>query len=320
MNTSVHILNIFNNACINKHISTKDFWWIKSTLEARPDAHDYFLELALTFNDLWGKPDHDVYNLKLYKANKELEKLKTFFFKQRTILLAVPQRKKHPNFPAPNLGGIIAPQNYRLKGEVCYGMPHAEARNWLVMKARENPDITDILFIDDDILLPLDAITKLCDSNELIVSCNYVKKQFPIETCALKIDEGIYQFHNKEVLAEKNSITPIAVTQLGMGACLINMDVFNKIEPPWFEFVYNKDGSIFVGEDVRFCQKAIIKGIIPKVIPGLVPIHVDFRTGKYWGPDWLIENHFLKKEYIDQYCAFQCDPKDCYTSNVKIRG
>lgn len=311
-----HIINIFNNACVNRHISTKDFWWIKSTLEYRPDAYDYFVDLALTFSALFGKLDHDQFSLQLYKARKELEKLKVFFFKQRKILIAVPQRKRHARFAAPNLGGLVTPQNYRLKGEVCYGMTHADARNWLVKQAQSDPDITDILFVDDDILLPLDAITKLCDTNELIISANYTKKHFPIETCALKLDDGIYQFHNKEVPAIKDDVTVVPVTQLGMGSCLINMDVFNKIKYPWFEFVYNKDGSVFAGEDVRFCQKAIIEGIIPKVIPGLVPVHVDFKTGHYWGPDWLIENKFLKKEYIEKYCYFQCDPRDCYTENI----
>lgn len=319
MNQKYTIINVFSNCVAENEITKEEFLWIDEVLSRRNDSHDYFLDLAIQFEELG--PFHensDIYKLKLYKLRKELDKLKVFFFKQRTVLMAIPQRKKHPNFPAPNIGGLITPQNYRLKGEVCFGMPHAEARNWLVNKARENPEITDILFVDDDILLPLDAISRLCDSNELIVSANYVKKQFPIETCALKIDKGINSFHNKEVLAEKGSMEPVAVTQLGMGACLINMDVFNKIEAPWFEFVYNDDGTVFAGEDVRFCQKAIIKGIIPKVIPGLVPVHVDFHTGKHWGPDWLVKDHFLRKEYVNQYCTFQCDPKECLANNIKI--
>ncbi len=306
MNIKKNIINLFNQAVINRHLSIEEFDWLDDVLKRRPDSFNYLFDLALMFEKLNPYENQDVFNLNLYKVRKELEKLKTFFFKPRRILLAVPQRKKHSKFPAPNLGGLITPQNYRLKGEVCYGMPHAEARNWLVNKARENPDITDILFIDDDILLPLDAITRLCDSNELIVSANYIKKLPIIETCALKMDVGLNYYHNKEVPVIKDNMTPIPVTQLGMGACLINMDVFNKIESPWFEFIYNDDGSVFAGEDVRFCQKAIIKGIIPKVIPGLVPIHVDFKTGNHYGPEWLVQNYFIKKEYINKYCFFQC--------------
>ncbi len=318
MNQINNISIVLKKAVESNDISSNDFFWLKDVLVRRPESHNYILDLALMFENLWNIENNCFYELKLFKIKKEIEKLKTFFFKQRTILLAVPQRKKHPKFPAPNLGGIITPQNYRLKGEVCYGMPHAEARNWLVNKARSNPEITDILFVDDDILLPLDAITKLCDANELIISANYVKKIPIIETCALKMDSGLHFFHNKEVSAVENDMTPIAVTQLGMGACLINMDVFNKIDPPWFEFVYNSDGTVFAGEDVRFCQKAIIKGIIPKVIPGLVPIHVDFKTGYHYGPNWLVEHNSLKKEYTNKYCHFQCDPIECYFNDIKI--
>ncbi len=312
------VMNVFSNAVTENKLLKKDFEWLQDVMQRRTDTHEYIFDLALKFEGLAQYKDNtDIFKLNLYKVHKELEKLKVFFFKQRLILLAVPQRKKHPNFPAPNLGGLVIPQNYRIKGEVCYGMAHAEARNYLVFKALENPDITDILFIDDDILLPLDAITRLADSNELIVSANYIKKQFPVESCALTIKDGLYYYHNREVLPTQNDMQPVPVSQCGMGACLISVDMFKKIEQPWFEFVYNKDGSVYAGEDVRFCQKAIIKGITPKVIPGLVPVHVDFKTGKHFGPEWLIKDGFLRKEYINQYCHFQCDPKDCDFPNIK---
>lgn len=298
------------NANFMGAISQTDLHWLLDVLDRRPDSLDYILDLALmvekTVNFSGAK-----YVIAQYQIQKELNKLKTFFFKQQKILIAVPQRQRHPKFAAPNLGGLVIPQNYRIKGEVCYGMKHAEARNWLVEKALEDPEITSILFVDDDILLPLDAITKLADANEMIIGANYIKKQYPEETCALEIGPGP-DFHNQEIKAIKEDMTPRPVTQMGMGACLINTEVFKKIEKPWFEFIYNKDGSVYVGEDCRLMQKAIIKGIIPKIIPGLVPVHVDFKTGKHYGPHWLVQNDFIRKEYIDKYCFFQCDAKECY--------
>lgn len=319
MNEIENVLSILDASVSCNNLSLKDFEWIKEVIHRRPDSRDHFIDLALSFNDLLDileSQNSDVYKLKLYKIQKELDKLKIFFFRQRTILLAVPQRQKHPRFPAPNLGGIVTPQNYRLKGEVCYGMPHAEARNWLVSKALADPDITDILFIDDDILLPLDAITKLADSNEFIIGANYIKKQIPEESCALSLENGINYYHNKEVPAQEGNMNVKPVSQCGMGACLINIEVFKKISAPWFEFVYNKDGSVFASEDVRFCQKVIIAGIVPKIIPGLVPVHVDFKTGKHYGPEWLVENNYLKSQYLKDFCFFQCDPKECYTENI----
>lgn len=292
--------------------------WIDDALNRRPDALDYFLELSLLFKDYLNESDKYLKCLKLYKAQKELEKLKVFFFKQRKILLAVPQRKRHPKFPAPNLGGLVVPQNFRLKGEVCYGMNYSDARSWLVEKALEDDEITDILFVDDDILLPLDAINRLCDSNEMIIGANYIKKQWPIESCALRVSstDDKWLFHNAEIKPEQGYMEPIRVSQMGLGCCLIRKEVFEKLSRPWFAFMYNKDGSVFRSEDVKFCQDATIAGFIPKIIPGLVPIHVDFKTGKYWGPEWLTENYKIKKEFEDKYCYMQCNPKECFANNI----
>lgn len=248
-----------------------------------------------------------------YQIKQNFERLRVFLFKQRKILLAVPQRKRHPDFPAPNLGGLIIPQAYRAKGEVTYGMGYCEARRDLVFKALSDPSITDILFIDDDILLSLDTITILCESNESIIGCNYVKKQFPIESTALAIKDN----HNQEVKPNKADLTPIAVSQMGLGACLISVEVFKKLPEPWFEFVYNDDGSVFASEDVRFFQKAILAGYIPKVIPGLVPVHVSFEDGSHWGPDWLVKDFQIKEEFKQYYCHMQCDPEECFADNIK---
>ncbi len=254
---------------------------------------------------------------KKHSIRKKFEALKVFLFKQRKILIAVPQRKKNPNSPAPNLGGLATPQNYRLKGEVCYGLNYCDARTYLVKKALEDPEITDILFVDDDIILPLNAISLLCDTHEPIVGANYVKKQYPIETAALQVREINGVTHNQEIKADLGTLTPVNVSQMGLGACLISVEVFKKIQEPWFEFKYNENGSVFAGEDVRFCQKAILEGYAPKIIPSLVCAHLEFKTGKYWGPDWLVEHGKIRNEMVDRYCYFQGNPRECYEQDIK---
>lgn len=251
------------------------------------------------------------------KLKKQLDILKTFYYKQLKIVLAVPQRKKHGTLPAPNLGGLVIPQNLRVKGEVCYGKNYVDARTELVELALKDPDATHIMFIDDDILLPLDALTKLTEAKEPIISCNYVKKRFPIESIALSTQPSKIGFSNAEVVPHKEFVEPIEVSQAGLGATLIDLNVFKIIEKPWFEFIYNKDGSVFAGEDVRFHQKAIVAGYKPKIIPGLVAVHVDFKTGKQWGPDWLVQDHCIKREYADKYCFLQCHALECYSEDIK---
>lgn len=281
-------------------------------------AFPYILELA-TEMDVLLKDGHSPFLRQklVFSIMKKIEALKVFLFRQRTILIAVPQRKRHPQFPAPNLGGLVVPQNYRVKGEVCYGMNYCDARTFLVRKALENPEITDILFVDDDILLPKDAISVLCDTNEPIVAANYVKKQYPIETTALQVREINGIVHNQEVKAEQGNMTPVTVSQMGLGACLISVDVFKKLKEPWFEFKYNPDGSVFAGEDVIFQQQSILAGYAPKVIPGLVCAHVEFKSGKAWGPSYMVKNGQIRQDLKDQFYHMLCDPKECYSDNIK---
>jgi len=322
MHLKKEIIQLFNNASGNfSGIPHSDWEFLIQVVNDRPDAFEYCLSLAdrvtewFTLDDSKGDERENrtanFKQLKLeYEVKKEIEKYKVFFFKQRKILLAIPQRKRHPSFPAPNLGGFVAPQNYRTKGEVCYNLEYCEARTFLVKKALRDEEITDILFIDDDILLPLDALTILCDTNEPIIGGNYVKKRFPIESNALEISKDV--IHNKEVKPIQNDIFPRKVSQMGLGTCLVSLEVFKKIPEPWFEFVFNADGTVFAGEDVRFLQKCIIAGYEPKIIPGLVPVHVDFDTGKHWGPDWLVDENGIKKEFKHKYCHLLCDPMELY--------
>ncbi len=281
-------------------------------------AFSYILDLATEIDLLLlGSLTEFVEEKLKFSIMKKIEALKVFLFRQRTILIVVPQRKRHPQFPAPNLGGLVVPQNYRVKGEVCYGMNYCDARTFLVRKALENPEITDILFVDDDILLPKDAISVLCDTNESIVAANYVKKQYPIETTALQVRDINGIVHNQEIKAEQGNMTPVTVSQMGLGACLISVDVFKKLKEPWFEFKYNPDGSVFAGEDTILFQQAILAGYAPKIIPGLVCAHVEFKSGKAWGPSYMVKNGQIRQDLKDQFYHMLCDPKECYSDNIK---
>ncbi len=172
-----------------------------------------------------------------------------------------------------------------------------------------------ILFLDDDILLPLDAITRLIDANADIIGCNYVKKNPLLESTATTLAPDpklIWQQSSVEPV--QGDYTPIVANCLGLGATLIDVDVFRKLPMPHFSFKYEYDGAgnrvrLLVGEDSAFCQLAMMHGILPRVIPGLVPIHVDFRSGNHFGPTWLIDplTHKVRSEFKDKYCEMAID-------------
>jgi hypothetical protein len=64
-------------------------------------------------------------------------------------------------------------------------------------------------------------------------------------------------FIDKEILApdeEMFSGDLITVDNTGCGCILYKTEVFENIEPPWFEFTETEDGRP-MGEDITFCKK-----------------------------------------------------------------
>ena len=241
--------------------------------------------------------------------------VKSLYYKQKRILLACPQRRKHKNVDIPNLKGLIAAQKLRIDPATCYGLGYAESRQFFVNKALTENIYTHIMFLDDDILLPLEAITRLIDAEADIIGCNYVKKNPLLESTATTLSSDpklIWQQSSVEPV--QNDYRIIDVNCLGLGATLVDVDVFRKIPMPHFEFVYEHDANgnrtrLLVGEDSRMSQKAMMCGIIPKIIPGLVPLHVDFRNGKHFGPTWLVDpaTNKVRPEFKDRYCEMAVD-------------
>jgi len=250
-------------------------------------------------------------------ANR-LYAIKAMYYKQKRILLCCPQRKKHPKVDVPGLGNLISPQNVRLDVATCYGLGYCESRQFFVDKALKENVNTHLFFVDDDILLPLDAISKLIDSNEDFISGNYVKRNPNLESIASRLEPSEKLVWQQTMVEPKQGdYRIIDVNCTGLGCALIDLDVFRKIPSPHFQFVWEKDSNgnrtrLLIGEDSNFCASAMLHGIMPKIIPGLVPVHVDFKTGKHYGPEWLVDpvTRTIRPEYIEKYCKFMVDPKE----------
>lgn len=249
---------------------------------------------------------------------------KVLFYKQKRVMIAVPQRKKHPRSDVPNLGNFLIPQHFRGDIISCYGLGYAESRQYFVDRALAEGVYTHIMFIDDDILLPIDAIGRLVDSNYAYVGANYVKRNALLESTATTIvrDKNLV-FANALVEPKQNDFTALKAGCLGLGATLISTDVFKRLPKPHFHFVWEKDTQgnhkrLLIGEDSALCQDSLMAGFEPMVIPGLVPLHVDFKTGAHYGPEWLVDpaTRRLRKEYEQFYCKFMVDPKELAAPDI----
>lgn len=263
-----------------------------------------------------------------YVAQKELNNhlwaCKIQYYKQKRILIGTAQRKKHPKADVPNLFGLIAPQHVRVDVTTVIGLGYCESREHLVKQALSNPAITHLLFVDDDILLPLDAVARLADANLPIVGALYTKRNPTLESVATTVlPDAKYGLGNYIVQPEQGKYTPVPVGCTGLGATMVDVDVFKKVPAPWFQFIHETlpDGSkgrLLVGEDSRFIQYCAQHGIQSSVIPGVAAVHVDLKTGQHYGPEWLVDYNTkkIRPEFENRYTKFAVDPRECYTEDI----
>ena len=121
------------------------------------------------------------------------------------------------------------------------------ARNEIVEKAPADADY--VLFLDDDLLVPPDAVMKLISHGKDIASALYFSSNPPFFPHAYKSDgkgkcDSIYDY-------PKDSL--IEVDAVGAGALLVKRGVFEKLGAPYFQHAVQKQD---LGEDFYFCRKA----------------------------------------------------------------
>jgi hypothetical protein len=109
-----------------------------------------------------------------------------------------------------------------------HGQSPARNRNLLIRMALEQ-GCTHILFLDDDTAFPHDMLTKLLAHDLDIVSGFYLMRSFPHKPIVFKQFDEIGKV--KHYYPEDNGLHEVAC--VGLGACLIKVDVFKKLEYPW---------------------------------------------------------------------------------------
>lgn len=128
--------------------------------------------------------------------------------------------------------------------------PVDNARNEIVRTFLEG-DSTHLLFIDSDTVPPLDAIDKL------------LALDAPIATAITPIvdyDEDQKIFYRKWNVVDMNDkhVAPntgiVEAKGAGSSCILIRRDVFEKMESPWYRFLYQ--GDLIMSEDTHFTAKA----------------------------------------------------------------
>lgn len=107
---------------------------------------------------------------------------------------------------------------------------------------------THLLFLDSDMVFPLNTLTKLLGHNKDIVGAVYSQRAAPFHPMGMT-EEGEH-IHVTSGL-RRMKIIPT-------GCMLIRTSVFEKLAKPWFNTV--SEGDKLMGEDYYFCQRARAAG------------------------------------------------------------
>lgn len=162
----------------------------------------------------------------------------------------------------------------------CYiqGREVGDARNEIVRHALalEGPlgeRASHVLFIDDDVLVPPDAIARLLAHKRPIVSGLYYAKTVTPQPLMLRDAQG-------GIITDFEPGSVVDCWAHGMGCTLIARDVFEAVEAPWFKTTRQQQSEhdgvpVFFSqtEDVYFLQRAKALGYQPAVDTSLFCWH-----------------------------------------------
>jgi len=131
------------------------------------------------------------------------------------------------------------------------GADVAYARNLLAEKVK---DVADYIFlVDDDVLPPINTITKLLSHNKDMVCGLYFANREPhFPQIFLKNKEDKTKYDCVENY-KKDSL--IEIDACGAGCMLIKAEIFKKLKLPYFWYIPKSEDKPRKGEDFYFCEK-----------------------------------------------------------------
>lgn len=130
------------------------------------------------------------------------------------------------------------------------GYTIAENRNYLAVQAVKN-ECDYLLMTDDDMIFPPQTLEILLSRKKEIIGMPYNVKILPKEGSNERARNNVTYLPDDTQEGEV-----IEVLAIGAGVILISIDVFKKMNQPFFGFDSYENGMTKVGEDSWFCYKA----------------------------------------------------------------
>ncbi len=139
-----------------------------------------------------------------------------------------------------------------------HGQSIAHNRNQIVEQALIH-NCSHVMFIDDDVICKPDIIFKLLEHKKEIVTALQLKRNFPHIPLIFKDWMEEKNLFSHYQLNDLNGQRLVPIKAAGLGAVLIDTEVFRKMEKPWFRFGEFKLDQM--SEDTGFFKRANDLGI-----------------------------------------------------------
>lgn len=144
-----------------------------------------------------------------------------------------------------------------------------------------------LMFIDDDVVVPLDMFDKLVAVQKDIIAGWTVIRGYPFDNMFFKFDDK-HNLVNVKDVERKSGI--LDVDAIGFSTALIKVDLLKQIPPPWF--VTGPTNT----EDIYFCLKA--RKHVPECT---ICVDTSIETAHILGPEFI--SPWNKKDYATYFRA-----------------
>jgi glycosyltransferase involved in cell wall biosynthesis len=190
------------------------------------------------------------------------------------ILIAVPTFESIKPECFKSIYGLKIPDRCTLYFDYVSGYDCAKARNQIAKNAMAG-NYDYVLMVDSDIQLPKDTLIKLLECESDIALGWYYRKR-------TKTDQTVIytfgkDFNDDNCIKGRTMIheipRPIEVKGGGLGIALIKVNIFEKLQYPYFKFVTYPNDAV-LSEDLYFCNLASGNGCDIKCNPSVKGNHI----------------------------------------------
>jgi 2-polyprenyl-3-methyl-5-hydroxy-6-metoxy-1,4-benzoquinol methylase/glycosyltransferase involved in cell wall biosynthesis/GT2 family glycosyltransferase len=186
----------------------------------------------------------------------------------KRILIAIPTAKNIEVDTFKSIYYMDRPKDTTVDFQYFYGYRVDQVRN-LIAHWSINNGYDYVLFLDADMILPKDTLTKLINFNGDIVSGIYIQRRMDKQVTEVHIDSG-----NVEDPAFFEGKDYVNVNSTGFGCVLVRTDILKHVGYPQFEYHPSLDFKDTLSEDADFCMKAKKLGYEVSIISDLRYGHI----------------------------------------------